>query len=583
MVDSRLRDARKQIESYWVECQPLAIYDPAEFDELPAVLRRLLLNRGLTTRQEADIYLQREGSLYDPFLLKGMQPAVNRLWQAIDSNEKIAIYGDYDADGVTATALMVLALERFGADVAPYIPNRFDEGYGLNAEAVEALAQRGVKLIVTVDCGIRSPDEVSLAQSLGVDVVVSDHHTPREVLPPAVAVVCHKQPGDTYPEKDLAGVGLAYKIIQAMLLAKGKPVSLADEWLDLVALGSIADVVPLRGENRAIVKAGLRRIHLGQNTGIRALCGVSGTQPATVNSGDIGFRLAPRLNAAGRIDSAMDALHLLLARSVEEASLIAQRLDDQNKIRQQMTTEIQDAALAPGNLRMSNHLIFSVGQDFNKGVVGLAAGKLTEAFYRPAIVGSQDEDGIRASCRSIAEFDIVRALDECADLLVQHGGHAAAAGFTVKSENLDALMERLQRIAERELGHLQLAPTLGYDMEVTFEDLLPRRDHLGMTIRPTVLEQIAQIEPRGANNDEAVFVSRNLTARNVRLIGSEKQHMKFTAIDGRTPMDVVGFHKAHLMELTSGTFDLLYTYETNTYNGRESLQLNMKDLKRSSQ
>ncbi len=584
MSDQSKPTLARTVDTRWVMRQPHQPFAPADFADFPPILRTLLLNRGLTTRQEAEIYLQREGSLYDPMLLKDMDKCVARLWQAIDHGEKIAVYGDFDADGVTATSLMISALERFGADAIPYIPNRFDEGYGLNNDAIKTLADQGIDLIITVDCGIRSPDEADLAKTLGVDMIISDHHEPEQRLPDAVAIINQKQPGDAYPEKGLAGVGLAYKIIQAMLLYKGKPVAIADEWLDLVALGSVADVVPLRGENRSIVKAGLKRMQLRQNKGLQALVGVSGIGARQITSADIGFMLGPRLNALGRLGSAMDAVKLLLSKTAEEAVVIAQQLDDINKMRQQLTNEMQTKASMPEFAEITDELIFSTSPDFNMGIVGLAATRLADTYYRPAIVASQGEDVTRGSCRSIEEFHVTHALDECADLLVRHGGHAMAAGFTVTNENLPAFRAKMQEISRRELGHLELVPTFYYDMEVNFDAFKPQRNELGLTMRPNVLEQISMLEPTDKSfNPGALFVTRNLMVRSTRFVGEEKKHLKLVVNDGKTTYDAIGFNKAHLVEHLSGPVDLLYTYEANEWNGNQTLQLNFRDLKPSSQ
>lgn len=574
---------KKVTDTRWQRIAAANDIDDTALECYPSVLRKMLVNRNISSVEQAELFLYQEGPLYDPFLLKGMDAGVSRLWQAIDSGERIAVYGDYDADGVTATALMILALRQVNANVMPYIPNRFEEGYGLNIDAIDYLASTGVQLIITVDCGIRSPAEVDYAREHGIDVIISDHHEPREDLPQAAAVICQKQPGDTYPEKGLAGVGLAYKIIQAALACKGISVEKADEWLDLVAVGTISDLVPLTGENRSLVKAGLKCLQQRQNTGLRALMGAAGLGAKPVSARDVGFSLGPRLNAAGRLETALDALNLLISTDPLEAGLIAQRLDDQNRLRQSMTVEIQEQAMAMAEKDGHEHLIFSVSPEFNMGIVGLAASKLTDSFYRPAIVGYQGGEETRASCRSIAEFHITRALDECASLLKRHGGHAMAAGFTVKNDLLPELKLRMEEIAIRELDGLNLSPTYFYDLEVAFDDLVPKKDDKGMVLHPTVIEQIQLLEPCGMTNREAQFVARNLNIKYPKTVGSDKKHLKFSVNDGRYTIDAIVFNKGYLLDSLPEKVDLLFAYEINEYQGKQSFQLNVKDIKPANQ
>jgi single-stranded-DNA-specific exonuclease RecJ len=383
----------------------------------------------------------------------------------------IAVYGDYDVDGVTATALLVSALRALGGNAREYIPNRFEEGYGLNTDALDTLKNEGASLVISVDCGIRSPAEADHARAIGLDLIITDHHEPAGDLPQALAVINPKQPGDEYPEKYLAGVGIAYKIAQALQqtlsgldtpqnqrLLDLRPESL----LDLVALGTVADLAPLTGENRHLVRGGLRQMRNSARQGLLSLAAVSDLSLAKVTAINIGFGLGPRLNASGRLDSALASYKLLTTTDLFEAGQLAQQLNVQNSQRQQLTRKIQADAEALALAEEQDPLIlFAVHDEFNPGVVGLAAARLTDSYYRPSVVGHSDpEKGeTRCSCRSIPEFHITQALDECADLLVRHGGHAAAAGFTVPNENLDALKARLREIAVRELGSKDLRHT----------------------------------------------------------------------------------------------------------------------------
>ena len=467
--------------------------------DYPPVFRQVLYNRGIFTPEDAQRYLHPEQIQgFDPFLLKDMPKAVERVLYALDQQEKVVVYGDYDVDGVTATALLVEVLAALGANVDWYIPNRFDEGYGLNSEALHELAGRDVDLVITVDCGIRSPREATLAAQLGLDLIVTDHHHPAEELPEAAAVICHKQDGDGYPDKDLAGVGLAYKLAEALLMRRpleGQPV---ENWLDLVALGTVADVVPLLGENRRLVRLGLARLRQGRRQGLLSLAGASGLHDLSqVTAGDIGFVLGPRLNAAGRMDTALDSLRLLLERDPQRSGLMAQQLDGQNRDRQKQTVIIQEAATAMAQEVGGEDIIFAFSPDFSAGVVGLAASRLVDAYYRPAVVGHIEDGHARASCRSIPEFHITQALDECRELLVRHGGHSVAAGFTVQLERLEELKSRLAEIAQRELGGRELVPVLKADAEIELD-----------TLRPDLFGYLDLLEPTGQSNSVARFVSR---------------------------------------------------------------------------
>jgi single-stranded-DNA-specific exonuclease len=532
----------------------------------PPILRQMLYNRDIHTSEEAKRYLQAlppPGT--EPENLLCMAEAVDRIQFAIKNLESIAIYGDYDADGVTATALLVSALQRAGADVSGYIPNRFDEGYGLNFEALKSLHDQGKQLVITVDCGMRSIAEAEYAQQIGLDLIISDHHHPSDEIPPALAIINAKQPGDTYPDKNLAGVGLAYKLATAIY----EDPSLTAEHLDLVALGTVADLAPLVGENRYLVRMGLEQIRRPRRQGVLALIGAAGLRPDRINAGDIGYTLGPRLNAAGRLESALAALELLLSQDVYTAASLAQKLDAQNRERQQITRDIQAQA---EQLALAENpdalLLFAADPGFNAGVVGLAASRLTETYYRPAIVAYQGEQTTRGSCRSIPEFHITDALDRCADLLVRHGGHAAAAGFTVRNENLPELKQRLQDLAQAQLGGLHLRPVLHADLALPLVEL-----------RPELLQYIEALQPTGYGNRQAAFISRDLKVSSYKQIGKDGKHLRLVVSDGRITYDAVAFNQGYWVEAMPATIDILYSYEVNEYNGRTNLQLNVRDLK----
>lgn len=535
----------------------------------PVPIRQILFNRGLITEEAAHHFLFSDSEPLDPFSLSGMQVAVDRICRSIGSGELIVVYGDYDVDGVTASALMVQALQSAGASVKGYIPNRFDEGYGLNPEALTTLYNEGARLVITVDCGIRSPAEAAHAKNLGMDIIISDHHHPKGDLPDALAVICPKLPGETYANPDLAGVGIAYKIIQALFHSIGLGSQAADAWLDLVALGTVADMVPLKGENRALVRSGLRQMRDKTYTraGIIALSNVAGMDITRVNTGDIGFILGPRLNAAGRLETAMSAFNLLTAQSTLEAAPLAVDLNYQNSDRQKKTKQIQEQAVQivsgdPGSL------IFVADPEFHSGVVGLAASRLVDLYYRPAIVARIDEEFTRASCRSIPEFHITDALDECADLMVRHGGHAMAAGFTVANENLEVLKKRLYDIAVRELSQQTLTPSIKVDVDVPLREL-----------RPDLIRYLEAMQPTGMGNPEAVFMTRNVEVKKAKTFGSDNSHLRLTISDGWVTYDAIAFRRGEFAANLPGRIDLVYTFETNNYNGVTTLRLNVRDLR----
>ncbi len=557
----------------WQVDPPLSSQANESLAEFSPILRQVLFNRGYATNMEAWAFLKAETNLNtDPYQLTGMETAIERIQHAIDQKEPIAIYGDYDVDGVTATALLMQILRAMDGIAQPYIPKRFDEGYGLNTEALDTLKAEGIKLVITVDCGIRSPDEASYARSIGLDLIISDHHQPAEGnLPYALAVINPKQDSDRYPDKDLAGVGVAYKIAQALLdqSKKSAPDFQQEDLLDLVALGTVADLAPLVGENRALVRKGLQKIRETKRQGLFSLAAVSDLPLPRTTATSIGFILGPRLNAAGRLEFALAAYELLTTRDVRSAGELAQQLNVQNRQRQELTRKIQEEAEAIAMAEDPDpQILFAVHPDFNSGVVGLAAARLVETFYRPAVVGQVLKEATRCSCRSIPEFHITKALDQCKDLLIRYGGHAAAAGFSVRNENLEALKNKLKSIAENQLGGRDLRQTLKADAQVPFSDL-----------RPELLKHLEALQPTGYGNPEAVFVSRNVRVAQARAVGSDGNHLKLAVTDGHVTFDAIGFRLGHLQDELPDNVDIIYTFESNEYNGRTSLQLNLKDVK----
>jgi single-stranded-DNA-specific exonuclease len=554
----------------WVVQPKIDANTEKALESYPPYMRQILFNRGIRSPEEAEEYLNAASMLADPFRLLDMEKAVDRLLLARDQGEPIVVYGDYDVDGVTATVMMVEVLRFLGAKVTRYIPNRFEEGYGLNPEAVRLLADSGTKVILTVDCGIRSPREAELARSLGVDLIISDHHQPKDELQGAYAVICPKRENDPYPDKDLAGVGVAYKIVQGLLQRAGVKDRNAEEWLDLVALGTVADIVPLTGENRVMVRRGINLLRLGKRPGLKALAGVAGKNFQQVNAADIGFIIGPRLNAAGRMESALQAYELLISDSIENVGKSAQILENQNYERQKATRKAQEKVQQDLIDPSSLNIITAFDPEFSSGIVGLVASKLAENFYRPAVVGQIENDHIRASCRSIPEFHITKALDECADLLIRHGGHAMAAGFTVSLDNSVQLVERLRSIAARELSGLDLRPVLKADIDLDIG-----------SVKPSIYSQLEQLQPTGMGNPAALLISRGVEIDGMKIMGKESTHISFS-VRGSKINRAVAFNQAQWYEVWQQErpkFDIAYSIEVNRFFDMESLQLNIRDMK----
>jgi single-stranded-DNA-specific exonuclease len=549
----------------------------AELHGISPVLGSLLYQRGLRDRAAVDTFLSadyRTGT-HDPFLLKGMDTAARRVASAIREGELIAVYGDFDTDGVTAVTLLMQTIAAMGGQIQPYIPHRVNEGYGLNTQAIDQLAAEGVRLLITVDCGISNIAEVAHARALGIDVIVTDHHTPPEQLPDALAVVNPKQPGCEYPFKQLVGVGIAFKLVQALARLGLRPGSLRrEELLDVVALGTVADMGPLVGENRVLVKYGLESINATQRPGLKALISVAGLAQGRVTSSDIGFMLGPRLNAAGRLDDAVLAYQLLLAEDQAVAQTLAERLNEANTKRQHTTREVQAAALelARTSGKAENRIVVLDGADFPAGVVGLVAARIVEELARPVLLIERGEPTSRGSARSVPGFSIIDALQECDELLVRYGGHSAAAGFTIESARIASLERRLLEFASQRLPESP-EPVLEIDAEVPLAALSWE-----------LLAQLGALEPVGQSNPQPMFMSRRVCVTGAWTRGAEGQHLKLRVKDeaGGAAHDAIAFRLGHL----AGYFakhpwiDIAYTFEAHEWQGNRDLQLNIKDLRR---
>jgi single-stranded-DNA-specific exonuclease len=546
------------------------------------IFRQVLYNRGIDNQESAYAFIKAlPPKNSNPYQLLDMDKAVERIWTAIQNHEKIAVYGDYDADGVTATALLTQALRELEADVQPYIPSRFEEGYGLNKEALSKLHDNGFTLVITVDCGIRAIKEVIHANEIGLDMIITDHHQPGSELPPALAIINPKQASDRYPEKNLAGVGVAYKLACALDLERATSNSQAyfsrPDLLDLVAIGTVADIVPLTGENRNLVKEGLAIINsLNLRQGLRSLIGVSNLDPRKITAGNIGYTLAPRLNAAGRIDSASLALSLLLENDPSKCGFDAQKLNSLNSQRQELSKDIRGMAEEMILAEDSGALIFFAALDDCEpnamGVVGLSASDLLKKYYRPSIIGYRNEEYTRASCRSIPEFNIIEALDECADLFEKHGGHAAAAGFTIHNKNLTELKNRLNEIAQRELSGQDLVPTLKADAEINLNQISEE----GIK---QLLAELETLQPTGHKNPTARFISRNVKINDKKLLGKEGKHLIMDIPGANCTYKAIAFQQGEWFEKIPPIVDLFYILEYNEFNGKKTIQFNVTDIK----
>ncbi|HSM54986.1 MAG TPA: single-stranded-DNA-specific exonuclease RecJ [Candidatus Sulfomarinibacteraceae bacterium] len=555
--------------NHWKIAPPAPAELRKRLNHLHPTLLQVLYNRQLSDEAHIQAFLEgRYLESEDPFLLPDMEKAVARIEQAIERGEQIVVYGDFDADGVTATVLLVEALRGLGLSrrqAIPYIPDRVDEGYGLNSEALLGLREKGAGLVISVDCGIRSIREVQAANDVGLDMIVTDHHSLGRALPPAQAVINPKRPDSDYPERMLAGVGIAYKLAQALKQAMPRRVTFEEaDLLDLVALGTVADLAPLRGENRRLVIAGLEVLNECKRPGVAALVNVSGLRPGHITAENIGFGLGPRINAAGRLAHAYDAAKLLASKQLLTAGRYAQSLNALNQQRRRLTRQLSQQA--EELVSDDAPILIAAHPDFVSGVVGLVASRLAEKHYRPAIVMEQGETESRGSCRSIPDFHITEALDEVADLLERHGGHAQAAGFTVRNENLELFRRRLQEVAAERLDGLDLKPTLEIDAELPLSD-----------VDWALHELLAQLEPTGQANTTPTFVSRGVQVLSHRAVG-DGSHLQLNVTDGQQGLRAIAFRQGDWAATLPRRINLVYTIGVNEWNGRRNLQLVVQDI-----
>ncbi|OZI12006.1 single-stranded-DNA-specific exonuclease RecJ [Bacillaceae bacterium SAS-127] len=534
------------------------------------LLASLLINRGITDEENARHFLFDKGNdFHDPFLLKGMAEAVERIRAAISNEEPILIYGDYDADGVSSTSVMMTVLQDLGANVEFYIPNRFTEGYGPNEEAFRWASDSGFRLIITVDTGIAAIKEARLAKELGLDLIITDHHEPGPELPEALAIIHPKHPEGDYPFGYLAGVGVAFKVAHALY---GE---VPEHLLELVVIGTIADLVPLTGENRAIAKAGLKKLQQTTRPGIEALCKLTATKKEAITEETIGFMIAPRINAVGRLSDADPAVELLLTQDKGTAEQLATEIDAVNKERQAIVNEITTEALAmvEENYPIEQYPVLVIGKEnWNPGVIGIVASKLVEKFYRPTIVLSFDRETntAKGSARSIAGYDLFKNLSTCRELLPHFGGHPMAAGMTLQLSDVDELRSRLCQLAQEQLTEEDFVPVTEIDVVVPL-----------LEVNLNIVEQLESLAPYGVSNPKPKVLIEEVGLSSMRKIGSDKTHLKLQLDDQQTSLDSIGFGMGHYADHIAplSKVSVIGELAVNEWNNIRKPQLFLQDLR----
>ncbi|HEX7722458.1 MAG TPA: single-stranded-DNA-specific exonuclease RecJ [Pyrinomonadaceae bacterium] len=546
------------------------------------IVAHLLIARGHEDAESARSFLKPAlDQLHDPFLMRGMSDAVARLVQAIDRQEPILIYGDYDVDGTTGTAVLLRALRMLGATAGYHVPHRFTEGYGIRQDALEKAAGEGYKLVVSVDCGITAHEPLHWARANGLDIIVTDHHLPDkdEGAPPALAVLNPNQHGCEYPDKNLAGVGVAYKLIHALFRERGREAQ-APGFLKMVAIGTVADVAKLVGENRAIVALGLSDLPRARNPGLRALIEIAGCgEDGEMTAYDLGFRIGPRINAAGRMDAARAVVELFDAKEKEEARRLAEHLDTRNRERMEAQREIFNRAVTEfesgADRESQTHAAVIAGDGWHRGVIGLAASKIAERLNRPCVVISLDGEIGHGSARSIEAYHLYDGLESCRDLLEKFGGHSHAAGLSIKRDRIAEFRRRLNEHAASCLTEDDLIPSLAIDAELTPRDL-------GFQLA----QDLGALEPFGAGNPRPVFMTRGWRVMNEPQIIKE-QHLKMgVAGEDNRPFEAIWWRGVEEVEATpqaNQRIDLAYDFETNRWQGDIRLQLNVKDMRTSAE
>ncbi|MBO7641361.1 MAG: single-stranded-DNA-specific exonuclease RecJ [Bacteroidales bacterium] len=545
---------------------------------IDSVLATLLVQRGIKTFEQARAFFRPSlESLHDPFLMQDMDKAVERLRKAVDSKEKILVYGDYDVDGTTAVSLVYSFLGRFTKNLDYYIPDRYDEGYGLSIKALDWAAENGFSLVITLDCGIKAIDKVRYAGSKGMDVIICDHHLPEEELPAAVAVLDPKREDCHYPFDDLCGCGVGFKLVQAYAQTVGMPFEELEPLLDLLVVSIASDLVSVTGENRVLSHFGLKRLNEKPRKGLQAIINLSNLEPDHVTIDDIVFKIGPRINAAGRMESGRLAVELLTAEDDRTAALIASQINDNNNERKSIDREITREALdmvQNGKCLACQNATIVYNPEWNKGVVGIVASRLVEAFYKPTFVLTKSNGFVTGSARSVRGFDLYDSIERCADLLENFGGHIYAAGLTLKEENLPEFARRIETYVSEHLTPEMSTPVVDVDSKLDFSQITPKFFRI-----------LKQFQPFGPGNNSPVFLTEHVyDDGNGRKVGPAAQHLKLELIQESQPyrqIGAIGFNMAEYFEhIKAGNpIDICYSVVENYYRGNSTIQLRLKDMR----
>lgn len=539
---------------------------------LNKLLSTILVNRNITQEEEVRLFLKpTRGDFHNPFLMQDMEKAVERILIAIEKKEKVTIYGDYDVDGITSITVLKSFLQERGLEVGTYIPNRLEEGYGLNKKSIETIAEQGCQLMITVDCGISAIEEINHANALGIETIVTDHHEAGIELPKALAVIDNKRKDSKYPFRELAGVGVVFKLIQAIGMKLNLPEESYLKYLDIVCIGTISDIVPLVNENRVIAKLGLMLIKQTKNIGLKSILQSSGYHK--IDSNTISFGVAPRINACGRMGKADQALKLFLSKNINEVTELTKGLNEYNRIRQETEKQIFESAIKQieeEHLYQNNSIIVG-GENWHHGVIGIVSSKITEMYFKPSILLSFEEDGIgKGSGRSIPGFDLHDALMKCNDTIEKFGGHSMAVGITIRKEKFKDFTKEFEEIA-KQAKVSEIVPIIKIDAKIDLNE-----------INKEMVESLKELEPFGEGNKMPIFAFKNLKIDSIRAL-SEGKHLKLTLKDNNTIINAIGFNLGNLAEeyRIGDKIDVAGVLEINSFNGVDAIQINIKDIMKS--
>lgn len=540
------------------------------------VLCKLLLERGITSAAEAKRFFRPQLSeLHDPFLMKDMSIAVERLNQAMGKKERILVYGDYDVDGTTAVALVYKFLQQFYSNIDYYIPDRYNEGYGVSVKGVDYAYETGVKLIIVLDCGIKAVEEIAYAKEKGIDFIICDHHVPDDVLPPAVAILNAKRPDATYPYEHLSGCGVGFKFMQAFALNNGIEFNQLTPLLDLVAVSVASDIVPIMGENRVLTYHGLKQLNSNPSVGLKAIIDICGLSEKEITVGDIVFKIGPRINASGRIQNGKEAVELLIEKdfssALEKANLINQYNETRKDLDKTMTEEANHIVDSLEGLA-DRRTIVIYNEAWHKGVIGIVASRLTEIYYRPAVVLTRTDNLATGSARSVSGFDVYKAIENCRDLLENFGGHTYAAGLSMKVENVEEFTHRFETYVSEHILPEQTSAVIDIDAEIDFRDITPKFH-----------ADLKKFNPFGPDNHKPVFCTHNVYDYGTsKVVGRDQEHIKLELVDNKSNnvMNGIAFGQSSQARYikTKRSFDICYTIEENTHK-RGEVQLLIEDIK----